>query len=78
LGPPPALDQEGYRWRNDDGSETTATWKVAQDTTTTLAPGTAARLRVIVNATADTSSKQYQLQYRKVGAASWKNIDKFV
>ena len=30
--PTPVLTQEGFRWRNDDGSETTATWLAAQDT----------------------------------------------
>jgi hypothetical protein len=71
------LDQEGYRWRNDDGSETTATWKAAQDTTVTLNPSDVARLRVIVNATNDPASANYKLEYRKVGNASWKNIDTF-
>lgn len=28
----PTLIQEGFRFRNDDGSETTATWKADQDT----------------------------------------------
>jgi hypothetical protein len=33
AGEPPAatLNQEGFRWRNDNGSETTATWIAAQD-----------------------------------------------
>ena len=26
------LTQANWRWRNDDGSETTATWKAAQNT----------------------------------------------
>lgn len=72
-----AVEQEGYRWRNDDGTETTATWKAAQDTTVTLNPSDVARLRVIVNATNDPASANYKLQYRKVGDPSWKNIDKF-
>lgn len=71
-----ALDQEGYRWRNDDGSESTATWKAAQDTTVNLAPDTTTRLRMIVNATSDPASAQYKLQYRKVGDASWRDVDK--
>lgn len=71
------LEQEGYRWRNDDGSETTATFAAAQDTTITLAASTTKRLRVIVNATNDPASANYKLQYRKVGDPSWKDIDKF-
>lgn len=68
-------EQEGFRWRNDDGTEAAATWKAAQDTTVTLAPGDKARLRFVVNTTGDTPSSQYKLQYRKVGAAAWRNVD---
>lgn len=78
IAPPSVvLEQEGYRWRNDDGSETTATWKAAQDTTVTLPAGTVTRLRVIVNATGDPSSGQYKLEYRKVGDTAWRNMDVF-
>lgn len=70
-----ALDQEGYRWRNDDGSETTATWKAAQDTAASIAPDETTRLRMLVNATNDPASAQYKLQYRKVGDASWRDVD---
>lgn len=30
-GASPTLDQFGFRWRLDDGSETTATWAAAQN-----------------------------------------------
>lgn len=70
-----ALDQEGFRFRNDDGSETTATWKAAQDTTTTLAADETFRLRALINATGDPTSKGYKIQYRRVGDASWRDID---
>lgn len=51
TGPPPSssLDQEGFRWRNDDGSETTATWKAAQDTDLTALLSANVRLRTIVD-----------------------------
>lgn len=75
AGPPLSLDQEGYRWRNDDGSETTATWKAAQDTTVTLAPDETTRLRMLVNASNDPASEQYKLQYRKVGDTGWRDVD---
>lgn len=73
-----ALEQEGYRFRHDDGSETTATFMAAQDTPATLAPSVTKRLRVLVNATGDPASQSFTLQYRKVGAASWRNADTFV
>lgn len=72
------LEQEGYRWRNDDGSETTATWKAAQDTNVTVVPDQIARLRMILNTTGDAPNETYKLQYRKVGASSWRDLDKFV
>jgi hypothetical protein len=37
--------QEGYRWRNDDGSESAATWKENQDTAGTAGTGDTVRLR---------------------------------
>ncbi len=43
-GPGHAWDQEGYRWRNDDGSESAATWHAAQDTDITDV-GTAENIR---------------------------------
>lgn len=72
------LEQEGYRWRNDDGSETTATWKAAQDTSMTAPTGVTVRGRFLLNATGDPSSMQPKVQYRKQGAAAWRNVDKFV
>lgn len=73
---PPAviLDQQGYRWRNDDGSETTATWKTAQNTSASIPSATPARLRVLVNATNDPPSQGYQLEHRKVGTTAWKKV----
>jgi hypothetical protein len=75
---PLSVDQFGFRARNDDGSETTATWQAAQNTAFTITPDQVFRLRLGVNATGDPVSAGYKLQYRKVGAASWRNVDKFV
>lgn len=68
-------EQEGYRWRNDDGSEATATYMAAQDTTINLPAGQRARLRFLVNSTGDRPTGRFQLQYRKVGDASWRDLD---
>lgn len=69
-------DLEGYRWRNDDGSETSATWAAAQDTGVTAATGAPRRLRTIINATGDPASTQYRLQYRRQGdpATEWEDV----
>jgi hypothetical protein len=59
-----SIEQEGFRFRNDDGSETTATWKANQDVNITAAADTAARLRMLLNATGDPASIGAQLEYR--------------
>lgn len=72
------LEQYGYQPRNDDGSETTATSAGPQNTPFTAPTSTTRRLRFGVNATGDPASQNYKVQYRKVGAAAWRNVDKFV
>lgn len=62
---PAAMDQEGARFRNDDGSESTATWKAAQDTNINLASGSAFRLRMLLDSPADPGSQQYRLDFKK-------------
>lgn len=70
----PTLDQKHFRWRNDDGSETTATWVAAEDTNVTIAATTPTRLRVEVLTAGNPASKAFKLQYRKVGATDWKDV----
>lgn len=72
---PPSLEQEGFRWRNDDGSESAASWAAAQEAQLTRAKETAARLRVLVNATNDPDSQQFRLEVRKKGTSDdWQVI----
>lgn len=73
--PTPVLEQTHYRFRNDDGSETTATWAAAEDTPISLAKNTPVRLRVEIGATNDPASAAYKLQYRKVGDSTWRDIN---
>lgn len=68
------LEQEGFRWRDDDGSETTATWLDSQDTNITRATSTNTRLRVLVNGTNDPDSSQYQLEYKLSSASSYRKV----
>jgi hypothetical protein len=63
-GGPATVDVEGARVRNDDGSETTATWKAAQDANATAQPGERIRIRFLLDATNDPASQQYTLRYR--------------
>ena len=69
------FEQKHFRWRNDDGSETTATWAAAEDTPISLAKNTPVRLRVEIGATNDPASAAYKLQYRKVGDSTWRDIN---
>lgn len=77
---PPAItytaEAEGYRWRNDDGSESAATWRQSQDTADSVAPETTVRLRVLVNYTGDPGSVAHTLQVRRVGDSdsTWETI----
>lgn len=66
-----SVEQEGFRFRNDDGSETTATWVAAQDTDIIRPVSTPTRLRVLLNGTLDRGSEDYRLEYRKVGDPEW-------
>jgi len=69
------VQQEGFRWRSDDGSETAATWLATQDTDIIQEKATNVRLRVLLNSTLDRGSESYQLEYRKVGGTTWRVID---
>jgi hypothetical protein len=71
------LQQTNYRFRNDNGTETTATWKTAENTDiTNVTKNVNLRLRVQI--------KEYEkkdqnitpiLQYKKVGNNSWLNLE---
>lgn len=65
------IEQEGFRFRNDNGSETTATWLAAQDTNIIQPKSTNTRLRFVLNSTLDRGAETYQLEYRKVGDTTW-------
>ncbi len=56
--------QEGYRWRDDDGSETTASWLASQDSNITRATAVTTRLRTLVDTSGDAPTNQYQLEYK--------------
>ena len=69
------VDQEGFRWRADDGSQTTATWLAAQDTDIIRPVSTNTRIRFLLNSTLDRGAEGYQLEYREVGSGdAWEVI----
>lgn len=72
----PALEQEGFRFRNDDGNEAGASWRQSQDVNDSIATQTRFRLRVLVNASGDPDPAQLQVEYRRQGdpEAAWRRI----
>ena len=69
-----SLAQAAYRFGNDDGSESGNTWMVGQNTAATIPLGGAARVRFMLQATGDPAATTYQLEFRKVGDATWKKV----
>jgi len=71
-------DQQHFRFRNDDGSESSATWRGATDQDAYLASDTVYRLRFLVKeryneARYDSEGNNVQLQYR-LNAGTWTNV----
>jgi hypothetical protein len=73
----PIYEQEGYRWRADDGDEDEATWLALQDADIVRGKNVNTRLR----GTLDSSGKepptaQVAVQYRKVGDpdSEWRDV----
>lgn len=73
--PAPAEDQDSYRFRNDDGSETTATWVAALNTDATLQAGYIYRARILVQNAGSGGDTDLALtwQYNR-NAAGWNNV----
>ena len=69
------LQQEGFRFRNDNGTEATATWKYAQDTNMTGASNTPFRVRFVINATGDPGARNWQLEYRRAATDNWRKVN---
>lgn len=67
---------EGYRFRNDDGSESAATWKETQDTTTSIQVSGVIRLRTLLNTSGSADTAQIKLQYKKDSepGTAWRDV----
>jgi hypothetical protein len=68
------MEQEGFRWRDDDGTEATANWRQNQDVDDSIAIETNIRLRFLLNSTGDYDSTQFKLQYKKTADAIWRDM----
>jgi hypothetical protein len=62
---PFSFEQEGYRWRNDDGSESAATFRQLQDVVDTVDKAENIRLRTLLDATGDPPTVTRTLQYKR-------------
>src|SRR5690606_29798803 len=64
-----------YRFRADDDDEADATYLAALNTPITRSRNTNTRLRMLVDATLNPESKQFQLEYREAGTSDdWKPV----
>lgn len=71
----PSMSQAGFRIRNDDGSETTATWTALENTNATLGVDVNKRIRFVVDETAGGAENiQCKLQYN-LNAAGWNDVN---
>lgn len=67
-------DQDGFRFYDDDGSESAATALAAEDTNISRGKNTNTRLRVQTDNTGDAPTQQATLQYNKVGDSDWRDV----
>lgn len=65
------LSLEAFRFRNDDGNETTASWYAAQDQGITSDKNNPKRLRILIDTQSDFGALTFKLQYRPVGDPDW-------
>ncbi|QQR77515.1 MAG: hypothetical protein IPJ67_05325 [Candidatus Moraniibacteriota bacterium] len=74
AGSSASIEQEGFRWRADDGSESAASWLQLQDVNIVRSTGTNTRLRTLLNATGDPATAQYQLEYKKSTDSTYRKV----
>ncbi|MEE8306586.1 MAG: hypothetical protein V3R81_04930, partial [Gammaproteobacteria bacterium] len=69
-------EQEGFRWRNDNANEASASWRQTQDVDDTVGKETNIRLRVLLDSTNDSPTVTRTLQYKldTDPAAEWRTI----
>jgi len=68
------IEQEGFIFRNDDGSETTATSIASQDTNITKTHGVNTRLRMLLNTTETIGTEAYQLEFKEKVSGSYAKV----
>lgn len=72
---PPILEQSKYRWRNNDGNQTSATWKAAENTPATLTnTNETLRLRAEYFSSFGASNLDQAIAYSKDGGTTWRTV----
>lgn len=74
YGSAPTLTQNAFRFRNDNGSETTATWRQTQNTNDSNTSATRFRLRFLLNATGDPTAKNFRLEVKKSTDTAYRKV----
>lgn len=69
------IEQHSFRWRDDDGSESAASWLAALNTGITREKNTNTRLRMLLNTDGDAISHEYTLQFRKQTTGTWRDVE---
>ena len=71
-----AMDAYGYRWREDDGSESAASWISSQDATFIAKTGVSYRLRFLVQEIGGGTNSAYalRLKYEKNASGGFVNV----
>lgn len=67
-------EQHSFRFRDDNGSETTASWLASLNTDVTRAKDTNTRLRTLVNVTGDLPAQNFQLEYKDSAGTTWTKL----
>lgn len=70
------IEQEGFRFRDDDGNEATANWSQLQDVDDTIGQEENFRLRILLDATDDPDSQQFTIEYKETSdaASEWRAV----
>lgn len=68
----PTIGQTQYRWRNDDGNQTTATWKAPINTSIIIATNDVVRLRMeLTNTGSGAGTVTQTLEYSSDNGTTW-------
>lgn len=70
------VNQSNYRWRSDDGNETSGSSLATQDTPASVNYNAIIRLRLLISNSGDTNSYTYRIEYSAYsnGCGSWTTV----